>query len=409
MSSQDITLETLTPAIELYNSLIGLERYDNALDVFERRLALFIHNNFDSSRHNVELLEMLFPDGLGQMPLLSQPKARAYVLNQLAIAFQGAGQPGRAVLMYQLHNTIEAKDGHKRNLSKGLSNLSYSLRLVGMLYKSEIAARRSLVIEREEYDNYRRSEGFFLGELGLTLAVRGVVEDSKYCLRRALWFNDKSGESLNLGSDYIKLAQRAVWTSELADALLLADRAWELANNGRSEGDLIRAAHLQGAVALGLNDLVKAEERLHLALTRARAVNFIEQELPVLVALAKLRQRQGDLKAARELLDDLWESAERGPYLLFNVGALNMLAQIERDAGNHTAAVEAATKAYRIAWCDGPPFAYHWGLVAARKHLGELGASEPQMPLFDESKRESIPDVEINPKDKFYVDEKEGK
>jgi len=159
--------------------------------------------------------------------------------------------------------------------------------------------------------------------------------------------------------------------------------------------------------SLGLNDLATADERLHHALTRARSVNLVEEELPALVALAELRRRRGDGKGARELLDDVWESAERGPYPLFHADACNVLAQIECDEGNTKAAIEAATKAYRLAWCDGPPFAYHWGLEKAKQHLRELGAPEPLMPAFDESKFEPMPEVEINPRDEFYVDEKE--
>ena len=66
--------------------------------------------------------------------------------------------------------------------------------------------------------------------------------------------------------------------------------------------------------------------------------------------------------------------------------------------------IAAATKAYTLAWCDGPPYAYHYGPTNARKHLQELGAPEPQLPPFDESKFEPMPDVELNPKDKFWVD-----
>jgi tetratricopeptide (TPR) repeat protein len=201
------------------------------------------------------------------------------------------------------------------------------------------------------------------------------------------------------------LAQRALWFGDFAAALSLTDRAWELAHVHRNESDIIEAARRQGAAALGLGDFAKADERLHHALTRARAVNLVEEELPALVALAELRRQQKDLKAARELLDDVWEPAERGPYPLFHADAFNVLAQIERDAGNNAAAVEAATKAYRLAWCDGEPYAYHWGLVAARKHLRELGAPEPQMPPFDESKYEPMPEVEMNPRDEFYVEE----
>jgi ATP/maltotriose-dependent transcriptional regulator MalT len=154
---------------------------------------------------------------------------------------------------------------------------------------------------------------------------------------------------------------------------------------------------------LGLNDLATADERLHYALTRARMVDFAQEELPALVALAELRRRQDDLKAAREFLDDVWEAGERGPYPLIHADACNVLAQIERDAGDMAEAVAAATRAYRLAWCDGPPFAYHWGLEKARKHLRELGAPEPEMPPFDESKFEPMPEVEIDPKDEFHA------
>ena len=89
---------------------------------------------------------------------------------------------------------------------------------------------------------------------------------------------------------------------------------------------------------------------------------------------------------------------------------MNVLAQIERDEGNREAAIAAATKAYGLAWCDGISadgkvcYAYHYGLTNARKHLRELGAPEPELPPFDESKFEPLPDVELNPKDEFWVD-----
>ena len=97
-------------------------------------------------------------------------------------------------------------------------------------------------------------------------------------------------------------------------------------------------------------------------------------------------------------MEDVWEPAERGPYSLVHADARNVLARIERDSGNTQAAVEAATRAYRLAWCDGPPFAYHWGLEAAKATLAELGAPEPDdLPLYDDSQYEPMPEVEIDP------------
>jgi len=205
------------------------------------------------------------------------------------------------------------------------------------------------------------------------------------------------------GSLNTYFARPSLWFGAFVEAGQFANRAWELAHDRNYEIDLIHAAALQGAAALKLHDFAVADERLHHALNHARQVNLSQVELPALATLAELRREQSKPDEAREFLDDVWTSAERGPYPLLHADAFNVLAQIERDAGNLDKAVEAATKAYRLAWCDGPPFAYHWGLVAAQKHLRELGAPEPEMPPFDESKFDPMPEVEIDPNDEFHA------
>jgi len=286
-------------------------------------------------------------------------------------------------------------------LVAGLVNLLYTLRLLGALCESETVAWRALVITREKDDRFQ--EAISLQLLGSTLAAHGLANESGSALQRALRLFRAQSNSQAEGVVNSYFTHRALWLGEFAGALSLANRAWELAHVLSNERDFIRAARAQGEASLGLNDLAVADERLHHALARARMVNFAEEELPALVALAELRRRQGDAKAARELLDDVWEAAERGPYPLIHADACNVLAQIERDAGNVGAAVEAAERAYRLAWCDGPPFAYHWGLEKARKHLRELGATPPEMPPFDASKFEPMPEVEIDPEDEFHA------
>ena len=107
---------------------------------------------------------------------------------------------------------------------------------------------------------------------------------------------------------------------------------------------------------------------------------------------------------ARDSLYDVWEAAERGRYPLHQADAYNVLADIELAEDDKPAAIAAPTEAYRAAWCDGPPYAYHWGLDKAKAHLAALGAAEPDMPPFDESTFEPIPVIEINPKDEYWVD-----
>jgi hypothetical protein len=395
------SLEDLTPAIELYNTLVGLGRYDDAVKFFYERLDKASLYRLSASRQRVELLELLFPDGLEQLPRLNRQGDQAYTLNTLALGYQLSGQPGRAAALFRRANTIYSEMKNDVFLSVGLCNLSYTLRLSGALCESESAARRALVITREQDDRFRQAASQEL--LGLTLAARGLANESGFAVQRALRLFRAQSHSQFEGVGNSSLAQNALWLGEFAGALSFANRAWELAHVQSYERDFIRAARLQGAAALGLNDLATADERLHHALIRARMVNLAEEELPALVALAELRRQQGDVKAARELLDDVWEAAERGPYPLVHADACNVLAQIESDEGNQAKAIEAATKAYRLAWCDGPPFAYHWGLEKARKHLAELNATEPLMPPFDESKFEAMPEVEIDPEDEFHA------
>jgi ATP/maltotriose-dependent transcriptional regulator MalT len=130
----------------------------------------------------------------------------------------------------------------------------------------------------------------------------------------------------------------------------------------------------------------------------------VELELPALIAIAELELASGDSVKAKAHLDDVWEAAERGPYPLYQADAFNVLASVAVAEGDEPAAIAAATNAFKAAWCDGPPYAYHWGLQKAKAHLAALDAPEPVLPPFDESKFEPMPEVEINPKDKYWVD-----
>jgi tetratricopeptide (TPR) repeat protein len=391
------SLEDLTPAIELYNSLIGLKRYDDASVVFRDRLGKATLYRLSASSQRVELLEMLFPDGLDELPRLSDSNAQTFILYELAQGYKYSGLPKRAVPLYSRANSIDEEMGNSLNICVNLAELSDALRLSGALSESESAARRALVISREQ--GFLSGEGHGLYLLGLTLAARGNTFQSAVALDRSLRIAGKG----SIYPPYDYQSMRALWLGDFENSYNWATDALKHCERVRYERGVVRATRLQGEAALGLNDLATADQQLHYALTRARMVNLVEVELPALTALAELRRRQVNISAAREFLDGVWEAAERGPCPLFHADACNVLAQIERDERNREKAVEAATRAYMLAWCDGPPFAYHWGLEKARKHLRELEAEEPLMPPFDASKYEPMPEVEIDPEDEFHV------
>ena len=120
---------------------------------------------------------------------------------------------------------------------------------------------------------------------------------------------------------------------------------------------------------------------LPVALTRPssklRSSQFAEEEIPALTGLAELRRLQGDCRASRDMLDLAKEVASRGPYPLLLADALNVLLRRSSGTRGMPRGGEAATTAYRAAWCDGPPYAYHWGLQQALFHLDNLGCAAP--------------------------------
>jgi tetratricopeptide (TPR) repeat protein len=416
------SLEDITPAIELYNTLIGLKRYDDAAEFFSKRLNRVAFYRVNVNSQVVELLKMLFPSGLEQsiqLPLVSNVSTQADTLIALADAYGFTGNQQLAISLYHLSNDLCEQHGDLLHLTVGLEDLALALCTTGDIYESEIAARKSILIARNQNDKFREARGLRI--LGAILASRGNVTDAKIILHKAKQafieqrLSDLKGTTLNHkgasldhiawdhweGATLNHIARYTFWVGDPIRANELAKNAWELVNLGRCEPCSMTAKRLEGLTALALQDVDIANKCLHSVLQHAREVNLPREELEALIGLADVRRFNDDFKSAQELLDDVWAVAKSGPYRLIHADACNVLTQIERDKGDQAAAVEAATRAFLLAWCDGPPFAYYWGLEKARKHLWELGATEPQMPSFNESKFELMPDIKVGSRLRF--------
>jgi tetratricopeptide (TPR) repeat protein len=394
------SLADLTPAIERYNALVGLERYDDAFVLFRDRLDRATFYRLAAYREQIAWQERLFPHGVMELPALTSEKDQSYVLNSLALSYMYSGQPGLAVPLYRLADEIATRLKDDSNRLINLFALGMALRETGALREAGDVQWCALVLDRK----LGAKETDSLGQLGQLLTTLGDYTRGRLALNRSRHISREASLLQSEGVDTARLVECSLRLGHLAEAGALAAKAWDLASNRRFERDFIRAALLQGRVAIGQSNLRRADECLHDALTRARAVNLVELELPSLIAIAQLGLRLGRPAEARARLDDVWESAGRGPYPLHQADAYNVLADIALAEGDKPAAIDAATKAYRAAWCDGPPYAYHWGLTKAKAHLAALGAPEPDMPPFDESKFEPMPEVEINPNDEYWVD-----
>jgi transcriptional regulator with XRE-family HTH domain/tetratricopeptide (TPR) repeat protein len=381
-------IEDLTAAIEWYHSLIGVGRYDDAYLVFSEYLSNALLYRLSANRERAVLLERLFPDGKDAPAQLQEPFAQTYVSSALFQSYADGGRCGEAVRFYRQQQEYLQEE-------IGMINVGDALWLAGQLYDAEAEARGQLADSRELEAVFQEAQALHL--YGLILTLRGEVAEGGRALDQALRIFDSEEDAEHFAAvTSAWLAQRAIWVGGLDAAQRFADRAAQLAEVERQERDIVISVRLQGVIARELQLLSEANAFLHQALTRARTANLIDEELQICIAFAELLWQQGDVVGARAFLDEVWEPAERGPFPLFHVDALNVLAQIERDAGNHAAAVAAATDAYRLAWCDGPPYVYHRGLEIARSHLAALGAELPTLPPLDEARHMPMPIADID-------------
>lgn len=386
------SLDDLAPTIELYHTLVAMESFDEAVSIYRHRLDQPMHYRLSTCRERAEMLERLFVDGLEGPPRVSATRDQVWVLNALGVAYALGGQPARAIPLYERCLRMDRRGLFNRDA--GLFNLPKLQRLCGDLRQAEANARL-LLLDVRQTDHSTLRECYALDWLGVALAARGAVGLSYAALSRS----HRMASSVRSYTACDSLAVRALWLGENQEAKEWADQAVLYCREHHLQRVLIRAIGLQGVASMLLKDLESGEQHLQEALAMARAGNEIGEELPLIIAFAELLRRRNQLCAARESLEDFWDPAKRGPYVLLQADAFNVLARIERDALQRDAAVNAATSAYQLAWCQGPPFAYQWGLNAAREHLLELGAAVPTLPPYDDLAWEPMPAIEIDPPD----------
>ena len=236
--------------------------------------------------------------------------------------------------------------------------------------------------------------------LGLTLAIRGEADDARVALRELA--------AIEIGDappfERVYLAQLALWQSDLPAAV---DAARAVVEPARTVGTFkqqaaIQAERIQGEVALAAGDLARAADHLSEAVARAHAVNHAEEGLPALVALAEVRRRQRDLAAARSLIVEARELAERGPY------------RCSTPTPASSSRVSLLTSTTPPPPPPRPPRPINWRGVTARRSPTtgasrgrgrswpvSVRRSRPSVPSFDEARFEPMPEVALEMPEKF--------
>ncbi len=379
------TLDDLTPVIELYHHTVRAGRYDEAFELLQARLVPTpLYYQFGAYQLIIELLRALFPDGEDRPPRLKSERAQSWAANELANSYSLSGQPARAIPLLQISARLDENANDKKNLAIGLGNLADDQMKIGALRAAEANLSRRIALCREIEDAFDEAIGH--QELGRLLAYRGRWTEAEAELDAALGMFEKQKEVQSQGIVWAYRALRALLMARerfskkrANEALRAARRALELADEDARttypvERDYVRAHWLLGAAYRLNGDLPAAERHLNEALRRCRAINMVDHEANILLALARLRHDQGRIKEALNLAEEALIITERSGYVLQGADVHLFLAEIALAEGDKEKAREHALKAHELATCDGPPdYTYKVAYDEAEKLLKILG------------------------------------
>lgn len=373
------TLDDLRPAIELYHHMIQAKRYDEASVLFQDRLHTPLYYQLGAYQTCSNLLQGLFPDGEAELSRLTKEADQAWTLAVLGSSYSLSGQPGRAVLLKQQHNVIREKQSDKVNLAIGLGNLALDQFSIGSLEATAVNLRRSITLCQEIEDRFREAVGH--RENGRLLATIGDWEAAEAELKSSTQYWDETNHYQALCVDWAYRALAALWQGQVAEGLHAAQEALRLAEEDARtsypvERDFVQAYWLLGWAQAELGQLTAAQDHLDEALRRCRAINNVEHEPSILLALARLVVAQsegGTPDEALALAQEALVIAERSVYVLNQADIHNFLAAVALASGQQEEARQHAQRAHELATCDGPPYVYKPALDEAARLLAVVG------------------------------------
>ena len=108
------SLDDLQPTIELYYHLVHAGRYDEAWVLYRDRLWKPIYYQLGQYQLQIECLNVLFTNGINELPNLSDESFQAHACNELANSYSLAGQPAAAIPLFEQQIAIRKKQGDKK-------------------------------------------------------------------------------------------------------------------------------------------------------------------------------------------------------------------------------------------------------------------------------------------------------
>ena len=362
---------------DVFLAMVRRERYDDAWGLYYEKLHPALGEHYSAVTEVIELLSTLLTTEDEQWPRLSAREDRATCLVQLGMSYELSGDNQRALVCYDRHRPLCPAVGCPTHQARVLSacgqciQAEHILRRILSIYRQhgdwehgEVAVTRNLAI-----DMYDR------GEQSLEAASRRIA----YLIRQAprAERRDRMHDAVFLR--YRLAADRgrrsipgavARWAALATRCLAAAETDGDTYHQICAIDELARAQLKLGEVDLSYQTAIRCSELAR----RAGQTGLLSSTL---LHLARIALDRGQLAEAEQLTIQVAEFEERSQVPGQLSQARFLQARIARGRGDANRAAELATDAYRLAWCDGPPFAFSDGLCDAEKLLGELSQPIP--------------------------------
>ena len=371
------SVNDLAPVIELYHHAVKVGRYDEAMVLYENRLANHLYYKFGAYQTIIELLRALFPEPEDKLPRLKKESDQIWMLIDLANSYAISGWPRSAVNTFQKAVNLVDKLKSRGNVAIGLGKFVNNQILIGEL-DAEIligeldAAETNLRRIIEIGGKFREVfEAIVHQELGRLLAYRGEPKKSENILNTAQKvfddFVEKGGSTNFISVVRAYKSIHYILVNNADEALKSAIKAYDIAYSRENVRDRIMSSWLLGASHLMKGNFVEAEQHLTEALTRDRKINLIELEPDILLEFAKLRLKQNHKEEALKLAEEALQIADRCEYRLKQADIHNFLAEFYLDACDLKLAKKHGETAKERAACGYKP-----ALEKAEKILNKI-------------------------------------
>lgn len=378
-------LDDLKRSLELYEVLVRLGRWDDAMDVYDKHLKYALTYKLATYDTIVDLLMPLFPDGLDELPRLSSYRGQNICLTDMATAFSYLGQTDKAMTLRGLKIKLSLKQKSYSSMGVGLRTYSSSLRLDQNKIATSLKACK-LALEVAEASDDLDNAGITHMYLLSLYRDMGWWIDAKDAYDR---FNDllQSRPALKKWQATADRFYAEMLIFQKRDANDLLNKIWRDAQKDPNKNQVhIREIYrLRGESALQQGQFSTAAGFFLDTITLGHKSGIPVSGL--LGRLAYVRACENLLEDAQQLLTEALADDEAGRlHDLYNSAAETYLMM-----GDNQQAAQYAAMAYETAWADGPPFVWWWRLERARQVLEQVQAPVPDMPPFDEDRIEKVP------------------